>query len=255
VKVHLATDDERQSGYMYVERRIDQNIDAAGRTRSEDATVAEVYPGLPGEDRYRRVIEEDGKPVPAEKLARQDRERRKDVEAYARKLAKTTERTRMTRELDTARRKYSEAVEDLFRIYDIRMVRRESIRGHDTILAELTPRRNVKPLTKDGKIMRHFKARAWVSESDYELVRVEVEAIDDLSFGLGVFARIHKGTVAMFERQKVNNEAWLPARVTWTASARVMLLKRLRLRTVAEFSDYRKFTVDTAATYAPLVDR
>jgi hypothetical protein len=239
---------------MFTERRVDQNIDAAGRPKSEEVTVSEVYPGLPGEDRYRRVIEEDGKPVPAEKLAKKDRERKEDVEAYARKLSKSSEQTRMRRELDTERRKYSAAVDDLFRIYDIRMVRRESIRGHDTILAELTPKRNVKPQTSDGKIMRHFKARAWVSESDYELVRVDVEAIDDLSFGLGVFARIHKGTVAMFERQKVNDETWLPAKVAWTASARVMLLKRLRLRTVAEFSNYRKFTVDTSTTYSPPVE-
>ena len=33
------------------------------------------------------------------------------------------------------------------------------------------------------------------------------------------------------------------------ASARVLLVKRLRLRGVAEFSNYRKFTVDTSTTY------
>jgi hypothetical protein len=251
VKKHLATDEERQSGYMFIEHRVDQNIDAAGRARSEEVTVSEVYPGLPGEARYRRTIEEHGGPVSAEKLAKQDRERKEDVEAYARKLSKDSERRKVTRELTTEHRRYTDAIDDLFRIYDIRMVRREPIRGHDTILAALTPKRDVKPQTPDGKIMRHFKARAWISESDYELVRVEIEAIDDLSFGLGVFARIHKGTVAMYERQKVNNEAWLPAQVTWTASARVMLLKRLRLRSVSEYSDYRKFTVDTSATYAP----
>jgi hypothetical protein len=97
--------------------------------------------------------------------------------------------------------------------------------------------------------MRHFKARAWISEADYELVRVEIEAIDDLSFGLGMLARVHKGTVASYQRKKVNDEVWLPAKVTWTASARVMLLRRLRLRGVSEFSNYRKFTVDTSTTY------
>ncbi len=254
VKIHLATDEERQSGYMFTERRVDQNIDAAGRARSEEVTVSEVYPGLPGENRYHRRIEENGRPVPAEKLAKQDRERKENVEAYARKLSKDSERKKVTRELATERRKYTDAIDDLFRIYDIWMVRRERIRGHDTILAVLTPRRDVKPQTPDGKIMRHFKARVWISESDYELVRVEIEAIDDLSFGLGVLARIHKGTVAMFERQKVNNEVWLPAEVTWTASARVMLLKRLRLRSVSEFSNYRKFTVDTSTTYSRPVE-
>jgi hypothetical protein len=80
-------------------------------------------------------------------------------------------------------------------------------------------------------------------------VRVEIEALDDLSFGLGLLARIHKGTTATYQRRKVNDEVWLPAQVTWTASARVLLLRRLRLRGVAEFSGYRKFTVDTSTTY------
>ena len=84
-----------------------------------------------------------------------------------------------------------------------------------------------------------------MSESDYELVRVEIEAIKDLSIGMGILARVHKGTVASFERRKVNNEAWLPAKVTWTASGRVLLVRRLRLRGISEFSAYRKFSVDT----------
>src|SRR3989442_14147109 len=110
------------------------------------------------------------------------------------------------------------------------MVKREPIRGHDTILAVLTPKRDVKPQTPDGKIMRHFKARAWVSESDYELVRVEIEAIDDLSFGLGLVARVHKGTVATYQRRKGNIAVCLPPAATWTASDRVLLLQHLRLR-------------------------
>jgi hypothetical protein len=129
-------------------------------------------------------------------------------------------------------------------------VRREVVDSHDTIVATLTPKADAKPETDDGKMMRHFKARAWISESDYELVRVEIEAVEDLSFGLGLLARVHKGTIATYQRRRVNNEVWLPEKVTWTASARVMLLKSLRLRGVSEFSRYRKFTVDTSTTYS-----
>jgi hypothetical protein len=249
VKAHLATDEERQSGYTFLERRIEQKLDGSGRSKDEAVKVFEVYPGLPGEDRYRRLIEENGKPVAADKLAQQDRARLKDVEAYARKLAIAPEREKAARDLEKQRQQYAAAVDDIFRIYDIQMVRRESIEGHDTIVATLAPRVDAKPQTGDGKIMRHFKARAWISESDYELVRVEIEAIDDLTFGLGFLARVHKGTVATYQRRQVNNEVWLPERVTWTASARVLLLKTLRLRGVAEFSDYRKFTVGTSTTY------
>jgi hypothetical protein len=245
VKQHLATDEERQSGYSFLERRVEQKLDGSGRTKDESVKVFEVYPGLPGEERYRRLIEEDGKAVAPDTLAKQDRERQEEVEKYARNLQNTSRQQAAAREADKARREYSAAVEDIFRIYDIRMLRRDEIDGHAAILATLTPKSDARPLTRDGKIMRHFKARAWISENDYELVRVEIEAIDTLSFGLGLLARVHKGTVATYERRKVNNEAWLPAEVTWTASARVALVRRLRLRGVSEFSNYRKFTVDT----------
>jgi hypothetical protein len=250
VKKHLATDEARQSGYTFIERRVEQRLDASGQTTEEAVKVFEVYPGLPGEDRYRRLIEEDGKPVPSDKLAQQDRERQRDVESYARKLSSEPEREKATRAIEKERARYTAAVDDIFRVYDVRMAKRESIGGHNTILATLTPKADPKPRTDDGKIMTHFKARAWISESDYELVRAEIEAVDTLSFGLGLLARVHKGTVATYQRRKVNNEVWLPERVTWTASAKVLLLKSLRLRGVSEFSNYRKFTVDTSTSYA-----
>jgi hypothetical protein len=248
VKKHLARDEERQSGYVFNERRVEQKVDGAGRVTSESVKVYEVYPGLGDEDRYRRLIEEDGRATPPDRLAKQDSERRTKAEEYARKQAVASERQKEAREQDKARRALSAAVEDIFRIYDIRMLRREPIDGIDTIFATLTPKAGATPQTDDGKIMRHFKARAWISESDYELVRVEIEAIDDLSFGLGLLARVHKGTVASYERRKVNGETWLPAKVTWTASARVLLLRRLRLRGVSEFSNYRRYSVDTKTT-------
>jgi hypothetical protein len=250
VKKHLATDEERQSGYMFVERRTEQKVDASGRVTSETVKVFEVYPGLPGEEeRYRRLIEENGQRIAPDKLAREDRERQQDAESYAKAQGSESQRQKIAREHEKSRKRYSAAVDDLFRIYDIRMIRRESIEGHTTILATLDPKDSVKPQTDDGKIMRNFKARAWISESDYELVRVEIEAIRDLSIGMGLLARVHKGTVAAFERRKVNDEVWLPAKATWTASGRVLLVRRLRLRGISEFSGYKKFSVDTSTTY------
>jgi hypothetical protein len=244
VRARLATDSERQSGYVFVERRTEQKVDGSGKVTDESIKVFEVYPGLDGEARYRRLIEENGRPVSPDKLAKQDRDRRQEVEQYVRQSAQPESRRKQAREMERRRRRQSAALDDLFRIYDIRMVRRERLDGHDTIFATLNPT-GAAPRTDDGKIMTHFKARAWVSESDYELVRIELEAIKDLSFGLGFLARVHKGTVASYERRKVNNEAWLPSKVTWTGSGRVLLVRRLRLRGISEFSGYRKFSVDT----------
>ena len=84
-------------------------------------------------------------------------------------------------------------LDDGLGIYDIRLLRRERLDGHDTIVASLTPRRNARPRTREGKVLTHFVVTAWINESDYELVRLEAEAIDTVSFGLGLLARVHKG--------------------------------------------------------------
>ena len=235
---------------MFIEKRTEQKLDGAGRTTDESVSVFEVYPGLPGQDRYRRLIQDHGKPVPPETLAKNDRKRQQEVEAYARQITTTAGHQKETQQLEKDRAQYRAAIDDLFRLYDIRLVRRESIAGHDTIMATLTPKPGVKPQTDDGQIMQHFKARAWVSESDYELVRAEIEALDDLSIGWGLLARVHKGTSATYQRRKVNNEVWLPEQVTWTASARVLLVRQMRLRGMSDYSGYRKFSVDTSTTYA-----
>jgi hypothetical protein len=62
---------------------------------------------------------------------------------------------------------------------------------------------------------------------------------------------VHKGSKAAFERRKVNGEQWLPARATYTGSARVMLLKVMRVGGTLEFSDYRKFSVETETKIKP----
>ena len=94
--------------------------------------------------------------------------------------------------------------------------------------------------------MRHFAARAWVSEADHELVRLETEAIDDVPFGWGLLARLHKGARLTFERRKVNGEVWLPASVSYEGKGRVGLVATLRRSGSSEYGDYRKFTVDTS---------
>ena len=209
-------------------------------TRCTGAARAGALPAL---------IEENGRRIAPDKLAQKDRDRQQDVDSYVKAQSSESQRQKAAREHGKARRRskrrHRRSVSHLRHPHDPPRIDRRA-RHHPRHAGS---EGGVRPQTDDGKIMRNFKARAWISESDYELVRIEIEAIDDLSFGMGLLARVHKGTVATFERRKVNNEVWLPAKVTWTASGRVLLLRRLRLRGMSEFSAYRKFTVDTSATF------
>lgn len=251
VRKRLQPDDSRQSGYVFVTTERRQKLDGRGRTTGESVTIAESYPGFaPGEDRWRRVIAEDGKRVSEAALHKKDAERRKQAEAYARKVHDPGERAKLAREREKARRDAAAAVEDLFRVYDIAMVGREAIDGHDTIAFTMTPRPRAPVRTREGRWLRAFKGRAWVSESDHELVKLEVEAIDTISMGLGMLARMHKGTTAAFSRRKVDAETWLPARAEYRFSARVLMLRSMRETGTVDFTNYRRFGVETDATIA-----
>jgi hypothetical protein len=250
VRARLETDASRQFGYSYLETRQRTSIDGKGRRRDEPVTVIESYPGLPGEDeRWERVIERDGKRVPEAELRKADDDRRKKAERVARTLTAQTasDKARVERQRAAARRERAAMVDDVFVVFDIGMLGRERIEGHDTIAFTLRPRPASSPRTREGRMLKSFLARAWVSESDFELARVDVEAIQAVSIGLGLLARVHKGTTASFTRRKVNGEAWLPARAVYEVSARVLLLKRFREGGLYEFSNYRKFTVETAS--------
>ena len=251
-RAHLQTDSALQSSYVYVETRRERKLDKQGRTTDESVKVFESYPGLPGEERWERLIAENGRPVPAEELATSDRERQRKAAAMVKRLAEdpSKERARQQREYQKARRERDEAVNDIYTVFDIRMLGRERIEGHDTIAFSLMPKAEAKPRTREGGQMRHFKVQAWISESDHELVKLDAEAVDTLSFGLGVLARLHKGARLSFLRRKINEEVWLPAVVSYSGSARVSLLFTLRRGGTSEYSGYRKYSVDTSSTGA-----
>ena len=250
---HLQIDSSVQRSYMYVEKRREVKLDKDGQIAEESVKVFESYPGLPGEPRWERLISKNGQPASAEDLAEQDRERTRKANDMARRLAADPdkEHARQDRDWQKLRHDRAEVVDDIYVVYDIKMTGRESLEGHDTIAFSLTPKSNSNPKTREGELMRRFTVRAWISETDHELVRLEAEAIDSVSFGFGVLARLHKGANLSFLRRKINDEVWLPAVVSYTGSARVGLLWTLRRTGSSEYSGYRKFTVGTSSSFNP----
>jgi hypothetical protein len=137
------------------------------------------------------------------------------------------------------------AIDELFRLYEIRLVGREQLHGYPVIAATLDPKPNYRPRTREGQWMKKLRLRAWIHEHDYEVVRAEADAIADLTVGWGLIGRIHKGTTGRFDRTKVNGEIWLPKRSEIKAAGRSLIFRRFRLDAVTEWSDYRRFRVET----------
>jgi len=251
VREHLRTDRELQTQYTYLEKRRDVKVSKLGKVTVGPERTFEVYPGdAPGRT-YKRLVAVDGKPLDAAELSRRDEEHRQAVLARveSEKNESADDKAKRLKKEADERREERAVIDDGFAVYDIKLVGEEAMDGCHMVIATLTPRPNAQTHTDFGNYFKKFKGRAWVCEDDYQVARVEMEAIDDITIGWGLVGRVHEGSKFTFRRTRVNNEIWLPAEAKFEASGRTLLFRKFQLFTVTSYSDYKKFNVDTSVTY------
>ena len=242
---HLRTDRQLLSQYTYLERETKIGLSKFGTVTTGPVQLFEVYPGLEPDDTYRRLIEVNGKRRDPAELEKDDRRRQKHVldELDRRRREDAAAREQRLQREAKAHHQDEETLDDLLRVYTFTLVERQTIDGRPVIVIDFAPRPNAAPRTDDGKSMTKVKGRAWISEDDYQIVRVSIEVIKDFSVGWFI-GKLYAGTTASYERRKVNNEIWLPLRLRINASGRAFV-RKFRIDTVTEYSDYRKFSVET----------
>ena len=242
VRARLRSDRALQAQYTFLERREEVTMSKLGKVKDGPVKVYEVYPSIEPGNTYKRLISIDGTPLSAAELEKNDKLHQKHL---LERMNETPEK-KAKRERDEAKERAEEqrAIDELFALYEITLVRREVVDGHPTILAALEPRPGYKPRTDDGKVMKKIRARAWIHETEYQIVRVEVEALENIGYGMGVIGKIYKGTEGEFVRKKVNGEVWLPAKARLVAKGRA-LFRKFAIDSVTEWWDYKKFSVKT----------
>jgi len=245
VRAHLQTDRQLLSQYTFKERAANIHLSKLGQLTTGPVQVFEVYPGLDPDDTYRRLIEVDGKPRNPDELDKDDRRHQQHVldELDRRRRETPAAREQRQQHEAKARDEDNDVLDDLARVYQFTLVERQVLDGHPVIVIDFVPRPNAAPKTSDGKEMTKVKGRAWVAEDDYQIVRVNIEVLKDFSVGW-FLGRLYAGTTVSYERQKINNEVWLPSRLRINASGRAFIQK-FHIDTITEFSDYRKFSVQT----------
>lgn len=251
VRANLRSDRLLQSQYTYNLKQTKIHLDKEGNPKKYEVDEFEVFPALDDKYTYRRQILKDGKRLDTEKIEKQDRSHDEKLKKRAKELEKEgiDERTRRLRKEEEEQRKEDLIIDELFRMYEFSLIRRDFIDEHPAILLEFRPRPGFKPSSREAKVLSKLAGRAWFCEEDYQLIRSDVEFIDNVSFGKGLLARLHKGTKATIQRRRINEEIWLPVKAHITGSARILLLKKIKINTINEFSDYRKFDVDASIDY------
>ena len=131
--------------------------------------------------------------------------------------------------------------------FNFRLIGSEAIDGRDAWVLEGEPRPGYEPKQRDARMLSKFKGRVWIDKAEAQWVKLDITAIDTISFGF-VLARIHKGTRVIAEQTRVNGEVRLPKHVRIHLDARVALFKSYDEDLELAFHDYKKFRTDTKIT-------
>jgi hypothetical protein len=254
VRDRLHTDDYLLDQYTFLEKQTERQLASDGKVKSVTSSVYEVYPSPEPGKTYRKLVERDGRKLTAEELSKEDEKQETKDAKKAGKLYSDDPARRASAESER-KLKEERTIEEIFRIFEFRIASREEVNGRSAILMTFEPREGVETSTRGGKILKKFSGRAWFDEQDRQMVKVEGELKDDLSFGWGVLAKLQKGAHALMQRRKVNDEIWLPAEARFVGHGRVFLVKGIHVDTVSEYSDYRKFSVATDAAVKPEAER
>ncbi len=124
----------------------------------------------------------------------------------------------------------------------MRVAGRENVEGRELLMIDGDPRPGYQPKLKDAKYLTKFRIRAWIDQATEQWVKLDAEAIDNISWG-AFLVKINKGMHLEIMQTRVNDEVWLPQRVEVKLGGRA-LFKSLNMEIDASYRDYKKFRTD-----------
>jgi hypothetical protein len=214
IRQNMARANREQQRYAYKERRTELHTNPFGRLGTDGVVVYDVTPGPAPNITFRRVLEKDGKPVTNSTPEKQERR----VRASGRST-----------------------VDDIANVLTFAIDRRETIKGRSAIVVRFEPKPGAEAETREGGMAQAFKGLIWVDEPAREVMRVEATAVDDLSYGFGLLARIRKGSTVTLTRERIDDNIWLPTSIKFKGDGRALFaLRKLHIDFSVEWFDYRK---------------
>ena len=228
--------DKLQRNYTYIERQVQSKLDKNGETKSAEVKTYEILE-IYGEQ-LQRLIAKDDKPLDAKDAAKEEEKIQKIIDK--RKNESDDDRRKREEKEEKEREDDRKFVTEIADAYDFKLVGTEAMNGRQAWVIDGEPRPGFQPHMKDAKFLPKFHGRVWIDQDDLQLAKMEVEALDTISWGV-FLARFHKGSRFMLEQMRVNDEVWLPRQLAVKLDARLALLKSLDEDIEQTFRDYKKF--------------
>jgi hypothetical protein len=235
--------DKKLRNYTYVERQEEKRLDGKGNVKSTEVKtydVMEIY-GEPVE----KLISKDDKPLSEKDARKEDDKIQKLIDK--RKDESDEDREKRLKKEEKDREDERKFVSEVADAYNFRFVGFETLDGRENYVIDADPKPGYEPKMKEAKILPKFRFRAWIDKDEIQWKKIDAECIDTVSFGLFLF-RLHKGSHALIEQTRVNDEVWLQKHVTARVDGRLALVKGIDVDFDVTDRDYKKFGSATKIT-------
>lgn len=225
--------------YSFTEKYITREVGKDGVLReiSSETYQFSFYRG----NRMRRMIEKNGNPLSEKEQAEEDKKAADRVDDLEKEIAK--KEAKADPGDDDSKRV---SVAELLRASNLINPRRERFRGRSVVVFDFEP--NPSFDLKNAKSMLKFFGKTagviWIDEEDKQVARLEAVLADSFNIGGGVLAKLKKGASFTIERDRINNEIWLPSQTDINLSVRVLMVKGVSVNQLIKAYDYRKFETE-----------
>lgn len=232
------SNNQKAKNYTFIQRTVQRKLDGDGSVKSTETKTFEIMQ-LYGEQ-VARLIEKDDKPLSDKDAAKEEEK----IQKVIKKRSGESEQDRNKR-LEKQAKDREEArkfVKEICDAYDMKVSGTDNVDGHEVLIIDGNPRPDFQPKMKDAKYLKDFKLRAWIDPQMEQWVKLDAEAIDNISWG-AFLVKINKGMHLQIQQTHVNDDIWLPQRLQLKLGGRA-LFKSLNYDIDVTFRDYRKFRTD-----------
>jgi len=230
----------RMKDYTWQARDVERRFNSHGKVESTKQETWEtlILDGKP----CRRMLERDGKPLPADK----QRKQQEKLDKVAAELEHETpeQKQRRTADYEKTRRRERAFLLEIPDAYDFRLEGSDKIDGYDVWVVSGVPKPGYHAKSREGAALLKIRGKMWIGKAGYQWVRIEAQTTGTISFGL-FLARLNPGARLVLEQTRINDEVWLPKREYLSGSGRIGLIKRVAEDEEITWSNYKKFRVDS----------
>ena len=222
----------RMPEYEYTIRNHTRVFDSDGKLRKDEETLG-IRTRQEGFFVF-RIFEKNGKKLSEDESREQEEKVRKRLDEL--KSASPEERERI-RAKEAERNAWVKEVPDAF---NFTYAGEEMLDNRKVMVVLCAPRSGYKPQNMRARVLGKLNAKLWIDQADRELVKAEGATFETVSIGMGVLAKIEKGTRFALRRMKLPDGNWVAQSQKFRFAARMMMVKSIHNEISLTMSDFRQ---------------